>query len=59
MGRVRSGVGLGSAIFGVMTSFPASKAPSLSHALSVLLGGKFLESNGIDFHGIRVGGGEG
>ena len=56
MGGTWSEVCLGSAVSGIMTSFPASEISSLSHAFRTFLRGKFLESNGINFHGIQVRG---
>ena len=55
-GRARSGARLGSAISGVMASFSASETSSFSHAFRMFLRGEFLESDGIDFHGVWVGG---
>ena len=55
-GRAWSRIGLGSTISGVVASFPASETSSLSHAFSAFLGREFLESDGVNFHRIRVDG---
>ena len=57
MGGARSGVCLGSAVPGIVASLPTSETPSFPHAFCAFLGGEFLESDGINFHGIWIGGG--
>ena len=55
-GRARSRIGLGSTISSVVASFPTSETSSFSHAFSAFLGREFLESDGVNFHCIRVDG---
>ena len=54
MGGAGSGVCLGLAVSGVVASFSASETSSLPHALCTFLRREFLESDGIDLHGVWV-----
>ena len=56
MGRAGSGVCPGSAVSGIVANLSAFETPSLPHAFRALLEGEFLESYGVDFHGIWVRG---
>ena len=53
--RVRSGIHLGPAVPGVMANLSTSETSPFSCALCAFLGGKFLKSDDVDFHGVRVG----
>ena len=53
--RAWSGIHLGPAVSGVMTNLSASETSSFFHALCAFLGGKLLESDDINFHGIQIG----
>ena len=55
-GRTRSRIGLGPTISSIVTSFSTPETSSFSHAFSAFLGREFLESDGVNFHCIRVDG---
>ena len=52
--RVGCCVQFSSTVSGIVADFPAFEALSFSHAFRTLLGGEFLKSNCVDFHGLGV-----